>query len=437
MHEFESISRLAKYELTRYRLTGQSVFQPRGTTRHRQGILTITQQRIGWFAYGALLVALAALAFGGLHDHGVYFHDDETFRDNARLAEDPAFFLSAEREHRAGRPVASLIKWWAIAAAGNEAGPAHLVAVAGHTLASLLLAGVCLLLGLAPGVAALAGLLFLLNVAHFQAVFHIAALDFPLALMLSLLSRVLWRPGAPAGHKAWANVCLVAAMACHLSVVVLVLLRLHQSWQAGAAWRAMLRDHVLTVVMVVVVALLLLSLTPAQTTTSESLELAKSDPLGAVTGALRMLAWMAARLVTSTHWLAVDLAQRTTPELLLGVAVLAGLVWLSVRSSGPTAEWAAWSLAFVLPYASISEQLATRGREGPSHYLYLATAGVSVLLALGLLALWRRLEARRLRLGWLVTGVLVVLIGASSLSSLWRLQPLSLYNTGRYLFDRR
>jgi hypothetical protein len=158
------------------------------------------------------MVLVAAVCFGGLRDHGVFFHDDETFRDNKILAEDLAFFFSAEREHRAGRSVASLIKWWSFTAVGNEPGAAHVVAVVGHTMASIWLAWVCNPTGLTNGGGVVGGGLFLVNVAHFQAVFHISALDFLLALMLSLTSWSLHRASAeshrPPGTRKSPHCCV-------------------------------------------------------------------------------------------------------------------------------------------------------------------------------------------------------------------------------------
>lgn len=353
------------------------------------------------------------------------------------LAEEPGFFFSPDREHRAGRPIASLAKWWAFAAVGNQPGAAHLIVVAAHTAASLLLARVCLGFGVRPAAAGLAGLLFLVNVAHFQAVFHIAALDFPLALLLSLAGwAVLRASGASWRHRVGADVLLVAAMACHLAAAAAWPLRVYQTWQTGAGWRRALREYMSSGGTAVVAGIVLLALTPEQTTTSESLQIAGGDPFGALMGSLRMLLWMAARLVTTAHWVAMDLDRMTTAELVLGGIIILGLAGLAWRHRGGAGAWAAWTLLYLAPFALISEQLATRGREGPSHYLYLASAGASVLLAIGVVSLGSRLEDRIRGRGWIVATACVVAITVSSVSALWRLQPLSLYNTGRYLFDR-
>ena len=55
------------------------------------------------------------------------------------------------------KAVASLAKWWAFAATGNQPGAAHIIVVAAHTAASLLLAWVCSGFGMRPVAAGLAG----------------------------------------------------------------------------------------------------------------------------------------------------------------------------------------------------------------------------------------------------------------------------------------
>jgi tetratricopeptide (TPR) repeat protein len=233
-----------------------------------------------------------------------------------------------------------------------------------------------------------------------------------------------------------AEILLLAAMACHLAAVAAWPLRVYQTWQTGALWHRALRQHMGSGVAALGAGLVLLALTPVQTTTSTSLQIAGADPIGALVGSFRMLCWMAARLVTTAHWLAVDLGRMRTAELSLGAVTILGLAGLAWRHRGSAGAWAAWTLLYLAPFALISEQLATRGREGPSHYLYLASAGASVLLAMGIFALGRRLEDRFRGRGWIVTVACVLAITVSAVSAIWRLQPLSLYNTGRYLFDR-
>ena len=70
---------------------------------------------------------------------------------------------------------------------GNDPAAFHLLVVAIHTLAAWLLARVVWQQGGESILAGLAGLLFLVNVTHFQTVHHISALDYPLALCCGLL----------------------------------------------------------------------------------------------------------------------------------------------------------------------------------------------------------------------------------------------------------
>ena len=87
-----------------------------------------------------------------------------------------------------GRPFAEAVKYLAVLGGGNHPGAVHLLVVAAHVLASLLWAWACRRLGLNLELSFLAGLLFLVNVTHFQVVHHISALDYPLALCWMLVS---------------------------------------------------------------------------------------------------------------------------------------------------------------------------------------------------------------------------------------------------------
>lgn len=383
-------------------------------------------------AYALLLLGIAALFFGGLRGHGVYFHDRETFRDNAAIRADPAFFFSDAREQQAGRPVAALAKWGAFSLAGNEPSGAHLAVVAAHWLASLLLAWAVRRLGGDDTTAALTGWLFLVNVAHFQAVFHISAFDFPLALGLALLACGLARPGAR--DRPAVLLLLAAATASHPAAAAAWGVLVYRSAHTGGPLRG-LRPHLPSGALLAAIGLALVLWTPGETTAGASLDGAAGDPLAALGGAARMFAWMAGRLLTTAHWLPVVLDQAPIWEQALGAAAIVACGWLAWRG-GPAGPWALWMLLLLLPFAFISESITTEGREGPSHYLYLASAGASALLALGLRRLAGRLGSMSRR-PWLVpvaTAMLLLGLTATSLSALRRAEPLSWYNTGRLLY---
>ena len=162
-------------------------------------------------AYFAVVLLLSSLCFGNLKDHLYFTHDDEIQQDYPHLNADPAFFFSPDKATASVRPIDELVMWAAYAAWGNN--PAffhlldthnaeavkyiafllftttrafHLLVVAAHTLAAWLLARVVWRQGGSLILAGATGLLFWVNGTHFQAVHHISALDYPLALCCGL-----------------------------------------------------------------------------------------------------------------------------------------------------------------------------------------------------------------------------------------------------------
>jgi tetratricopeptide (TPR) repeat protein len=392
--------------------------------------------RAAWVVVVALLAACAWAGFGHLADHGVYFHDLETFHDARQFTGDPGFLLSAERQHRPGRPVATLVKWALFAAVDYDPGAAHLVVVGVHFLASLVLLGVARRLGLDDPTAALAGLLFLLNVASFQAVFHISGLDFPLALILGLPALVCAARRRPAGWLFAGLLLLLAAMA-HLAAaaiwaVLLVDALRQRRLRTDAPWLAGLA------LLLVVGCLLLLALPTDDTTTRLSLDRHHAEGLpAALAGAVRMFLWFLSRLLLTAHALPVGLPVLQPWEWAVGAALLAALLLLLLRSAPVVSLWAAWTLALLLPFSLIHEEITTGGAEGPSHYLYLAAAGASVLLALGITRAAQRLGAPSRWRAMAAIGLAALLLGLSSVHSLRRLGALAHYQTGTFLYGLR
>ena len=99
----------------------------------------ISDKRIVWPAYAAVVVFLSAVYFAGVRDLGLDVHDAQTFRDNAAIAQDWGFYFSPEKEQRTGRPLADLVKYLAYVVWGNSPQAFHLLVVAAHTLSSILL----------------------------------------------------------------------------------------------------------------------------------------------------------------------------------------------------------------------------------------------------------------------------------------------------------
>ena len=74
-------------------------------------LLPLKDRSSTWLLYIGLLCVVSAVCFGSLRHHYIYFHDDETFRDNVAISRDFSFFFSPEKEQFTGRPVAELAKW--------------------------------------------------------------------------------------------------------------------------------------------------------------------------------------------------------------------------------------------------------------------------------------------------------------------------------------
>jgi tetratricopeptide (TPR) repeat protein len=154
-------------------------------------------------AYLVAVLAVALLFFHELPLHGLDVHDTETFADNVAISGDFWHFFSADKQLASGRPLAELFKWLAYLVGGNDPAFFHLLPALLHTAVCLLVLPVGLAVGLSPPVAAGTGLLFLVNTAHYQTLHHISALDYPLALLLSLsglaaLPRLAAAPSWPA-----------------------------------------------------------------------------------------------------------------------------------------------------------------------------------------------------------------------------------------------
>ena len=92
------------------------------------------------------------------------------------------FFAFLQSDQRHGRPLVQLCIWLAYICFGGDPLSLHVLGLAFHTLAIILLALTCRRLGLTAELSFTTGLLFLVSTAHFRAVFWISAMAYPLAL---------------------------------------------------------------------------------------------------------------------------------------------------------------------------------------------------------------------------------------------------------------
>ena len=143
-----------------------------------------------------------------------------------------------------------------------------------------------------------------------------------------------------------------------------------------------------------------------------------------LSGMVRVLWWFTSRLLTTAHWLPLPIYLRQTWELYLGAALCLFLLWLIWRGDGPFATAALATLLGLGPFLLLTEPTILGLPAGPSRYLYLASAGSSLLLASALHYIHRKIHTYAF-------ATLLLCILASSYFSLNQVKAISLYTSGR------
>ena len=395
--------------------------------------MIVSIQKIGPFRWLPFVIAIAAcgwIYFGSLRDHLLDIHDAETFRDNVAISEDFTFFFSTAKEQPSGRPAAELVKWFAFLVFGNDPGWFHLLTVALHGVAAVLLALWVRQLGESLEFSWCSGLLFFVNVAHFQAVQHISALDYPLALsfaLASLLSFGMLISGGsrPVWRASWL-VFLGLAMFSHLSAVVVLPVCAFWHWRRHDDPRGMLQHLIWGGGVVVPVVVVMLGIAGGETISRLALRSYEDSWTGKAEGFLRLLPWLLSRLMSTAHWVLMALYTRHDWELYLGLVLLAGLIFLILKANARIALWAFWVLVYLMPFALLPEDFINHA-VGSSRYLYGASAGSSILLALGL----RHLCLRAGKFCQPVSILCYFALMVSSFYGLKRVEALAFYSSGR------
>lgn len=395
------------------------------------------KKTIIYIVYSIFMLTVAHGLFFDLSTHLLDAHDDQTFADNLHIEADFSYFFSSDKSQTSGRPTAELFKFALFYLYGNDPAYFHLATVALHLLASLLLARFIFYIHEDGPLALLAALLFLIGVSHFQAIHHISALDYPLALILTLLAALNFArflsTRAPLALLSYVFF-LVLAAATHPSTLFLIPLCLYWGHNRGLSLRGPWLWYLLAAAAMLPVALLL---TAHTTTTWAAIENRMAQSFFAATiDMLELYVWFAGRLLTTAHWLPLKVYALESWEIYPGLLVVAALVWLTIDHRRSTGLWGAWVLLSLAPFALMTRDVIFMHPSGTSRYLYIASAGSALLLAWGILALSRRLETLRPRLGITCATVLVVALTLSSFVGLKRAEALSLYSSARSHISR-
>ena len=389
----------------------------------------IYDKRIVWPAYAAVVVFLSTLYFADVRDLGLDVHDAQTFRDNAAIAQDWGFYFSPEKEQRTGRPLADLVKYLAYVVWGNSPQAFHLLVVAAHTLSSILLGVVACLLNAGRWTAMTGGLLFLVNVSHFQAVHHISALDYPLGLLLMLFGLLCYERQLTGGRGWWWGTyagVLLAPLAHASTAFVWPVFPLFALVRAG---RSALRPLLPLLCLLTLEMVLLVVFTPESTNAGRAFDRYEpGDFLDLFSGMAVSGLWLSGRLLTTAHWIGVPLYERVVLDQYIGAGVGLVLVVLAWRKKPPVSLWASWSLLALIPFLLMFLDPVFNDRVwGRTRYLYAASAGTSVLLALALARAGKYLGPWG---PWFQGGATAALL-VSSYLALKQAEGLSLFSSGR------
>jgi len=369
-------------------------------------------------------------------------HDDEILRHHIAISKDLPSYLSLPaqtKEFASGRPLPELLMWLTYKVGGNSMAAFHLLPIASHTIAAILLVLVGCRLGMPLTLSMAGSLLFIVNLAHFHALHWVAGLAYPLALIGCLAATLCFFKHLQQPNSRWIwgfHLCLLIGLTAHSASAAVWLFCLLCAWRKNANLKRLLPHLLASGVMATLTALWLLSTTSEKTSTWDSLNQAGPNPFSLIADAVPNLLWFLGRLGSTAHWLPHSIHQHHAWEPYLGALILAGLLLLiwRQRTSG---AWALWVLATLAPFTPLSDHAVGGMPAGPSRYLYLASAGTSMLLAWGVyriacLADKRLTTATIQRLSTLAIAAILV----SGVLNLQRIKAFSRYTSGRYYISQ-
>ncbi len=397
-------------------------------------ILGLRENVSSWCLYAVLMGLLTYASFGDLSTHLLFSHDAEYLQDAAVSQDDFSFVVSPERIYP-GRPTFNLYLWAAYRLFENVPAGYHLLQAWIHAIASLLAAFTFRRLGASLEICLAAGLLFLMNVAHFRAIHWISCSSYILALILGLCAVLLFWEGLERGRRGWilgSSLLLAAAVFAHASTVAIPLFCFFLAVRRTSSIQKAIYIALPQLATVAVCSIVVLAAYP---NTFQAAAIVRApQPFDMV----RNLIWFWSRLASTAHWLPgfLDLEGVTHWELGAGFLFLIGSLYLSVRR-GPDPcllTWTVWSILFCLPF--INSASLTGNIPGPSRYLYFASLGTSFILAWILHAIvFRLLNLSRAGERAAFLGVLSLIVVLSHFG-LARAEAISLYHAGRRYIAR-
>ncbi|MBT4503234.1 MAG: tetratricopeptide repeat protein [Gemmatimonadetes bacterium] len=382
-----------------------------------------------WTAYALVLVVLAAVCFGRLADHPFDVDDELYLQDCAAVSADFFRLFSAEKLFP-GRPLVEFVLWGGYVFWGEDAGKFHLLVVFLHVLASFFLAVLGRRLGGSLEAIFLGGALFLINVAHFRAVYWISAVAYPLALLFVLAGLLCHEFYVETGKKpflAGLYAALLAGVLAHASAAFAWFVCIFIWWRKGRDkrhFRWLLPLGLLLAVEAAGLAYLFPQVSQI-----------RQMGLPVIGEGLQLALWFWSRLVTTAHWLPVVLHGLKLWELAVGFLALLAFLFVVRSRSLALSVWGVWTLVMVLPFLVHPLSFFKEAGSDPStvsRYIYLGSAGSSMLAAWALHRFCTRIGGNRTlpfdKIGMLAS---ILVLTASSVAAFEKVESLSFYTAGR------
>ena len=148
--------------------------------------------------------------------------------------------------------------------------------------------------------------------------------------------------------------------------------------------------------------------------------------------------WLLSRLITTAHWVLLPVYKFQKWESVVGMVGLLVLAFLLFRRGKPQTTRAMWTLVALAPFINRMPRSYEIGTSGPSHYVYFASVGTSVLLACILLRVKEVVELRWGNvIGYAICYGLVIAIILGSFSAFDKLQAFSYYSSGNFHIEKR
>jgi tetratricopeptide (TPR) repeat protein len=299
-------------------------------------------------------------------------------------------------------------------------------------VASLSLAICFRRLGVAMATSLVGGLLFLINIAHVGTVHWISALEYPMAVLNSAWTLYFFARYIESGRRMYYGFFFAGLTLCILTHFVTVLLWplcLFYAWFNSANFRGIVRSLLFLLPALALALVLVFATTGSDTTTQSAFDFyshSTSQLASLLTFAFdgaRAYLWLLGRLISMAHWLPFAPNEENPAEIWLGGLALVALLVLLWKRNPSIQFWCAWTLLFLVPFVP-----ATLVHTGIARYIYIATAGSSLLLAWVLTWLADRLG----RTGPYVLALTLLLIVWSSYRAEEQMANLTRYNSGRY-----